>query len=169
MKLFALGIDRSNRRLKISFWIFFALGAGFSTYDLVVDILANLSFAHVMFQLLMSLVVFALTLFLFVNLLLVRIRIRALGQAIQLFRIKTGAVIERQFKDWLLSDAEKKVAINILRGYDFGQIADLLQKGERTVRTQAIAIYRKTGFRNRSEFTGFFFENVVMADNDHLE
>lgn len=117
----------------------------------------------------MSLVLFTQMLFLFLNLMVIRVRIHALGRSIQLFRTKTRAIIEQQFRSWRLSEAEKKVAFYILRGYDFNQIADFLQKTERTVRTQAIAIYKKTGFRNRAEFTGFFVETILMTEEEESE
>ncbi|MBV6493808.1 MAG: hypothetical protein LDLANPLL_01831 [Turneriella sp.] len=166
MKLFSRDLEQSNRRLKFGFWAFFVTGALFSAYDLFVDIRADVGIVHISLQIFMSLILFAQMLFLFVNLVIVRVRIQALGQSIQLFKTKTRAVIERQFRTWQLSEAEKKVAFFILRGYDFGQIADFLEKGERTVRAQAIAIYRKTGFRSRAEFTGFFVETILMTDED---
>lgn len=169
MKIFSRDLEDTNRRLKLGFWAFFITGAMFSAYDLFVDIRADVGVLHIALQILMSLILFAQMLFLFVNLVIVRVRIQALGQSIQLFKTKTRAVIERQFHAWHLSEAERKVAFYILRGYDFGQIADFLEKAERTVRTQAVAIYKKTGFRNRAEFTGFFVETILMTDEDDSE
>jgi len=69
-------------------------------------------------------------------------------------------VFEEQFEEWNFTQAETKVAFLIIRGFNFKQIAHLLIKSERTVRTQAIKVYEKSGFRNRSDFTGFFIESV---------
>lgn len=166
MKLFSQDLARSNHRLKVAFWLLFVTGALFSAYDLFVDIRADVGIWHIGLQIFMSCILFAQMLFLFINLLIIRVRVQALGQSIQLFKTKTRAVIERQFRTWQLSEAERKVAFFILRGYDFDQIAGFLKKGERTVRAQAIAIYRKTGFRSRAEFTGFFVETILMTDED---
>lgn len=169
MRLFKLDLNASNRRLKLAFWSFFVTGALFSGYDLFVDIRAKEGIWHIGLQLLMSTVLFAQLLFVFANLLIVRTRIRGLAQSIQLFKTRTRAVIENQFRAWRLSGAERKVAFYILRGYDFGQIADFLNKTERTVRTQAMAIYKKTGFRNRAEFSGFFVETILLTDEDDTD
>lgn len=71
---------------------------------------------------------------------------------------------------WRLSDAEKRVTAGILNGQSFFEIARDLNKSERTVRQQAIAVYKKAGFRNRSELTGHFIKlNVKIspsASND---
>lgn len=69
--------------------------------------------------------------------------------------------MEQQWSEWCLTRAEAEVATWVVRGLNFYQIADLLDKSERTVRQQATAIYAKAGVRNRSELTGFLIENLV--------
>lgn len=69
--------------------------------------------------------------------------------------------IEQQWSEWRLTRAEAEVATWVVKGLNFYQIADLLDKSERTVRQQATAIYAKAGVRNRSELTGFFIENLI--------
>lgn len=69
--------------------------------------------------------------------------------------------MEQQWSEWRLTPAEAEVATWVVRGLNFYQIADLLDKSERTVRQQATAIYTKAGVRNRSELTGFLIENLV--------
>jgi len=69
--------------------------------------------------------------------------------------------MEQQWSEWRLTRAEAEVATWVVRGLNFYQIADLLDKSERTVRQQATAIYAKAGVRNRSELTGFLIENLV--------
>jgi len=48
----------------------------------------------------------------------------------------------------------------LLRGYGHKKIAELLQKSERTVRQQAIAVYRKSGLHGRAELSAFFLEGL---------
>lgn len=69
--------------------------------------------------------------------------------------------MEQQWSEWRLTRAEAEVATWVVKGLNFYQIADLLDKSERTVRQQATAIYAKAGVRNRSELTGFFIENLI--------
>lgn len=81
-------------------------------------------------------------------------------------RERVRATIDNQFIKWELTPAERKIAMFMVRGYSFEQIAGLLRKSERTVRQQAQSIYSKTGFANRSEFTGFFLENLFSLDDE---
>lgn len=69
--------------------------------------------------------------------------------------------IEAQFNRWELSPAERETALWLLRGYGHKKIAEILQKSERTVRQQAIAVYRKSGLHGRAELSAFFLEGLL--------
>jgi hypothetical protein len=50
----------------------------------------------------------------------------------------------------------------VLKGFSYKEIADLRETTERTVRNQALAIYRKAGLANRAEMAAFFLEDFLV-------
>jgi len=77
-----------------------------------------------------------------------------------------GVTIDTQFERWGLTFAEKEVGLLILKGVSFKEIALLRGTAERTVRHQAQAIYRKADLANRSEFSAFFLEDLLLPNQD---
>lgn len=70
--------------------------------------------------------------------------------------------IEEQFGLWQLSAAEAQVALLLLKGLSFKEIAAARHTSERTVREQARAAYRKAGLGGRSELAAFFLEDLLL-------
>lgn len=73
-----------------------------------------------------------------------------------------GAAIDRQFAHWQLSRAEREVALLLLKGFGHKQVAAHLGRSERTVRQQAVDVYRKAGLQGRAELAAFFLQGVVL-------
>jgi DNA-binding CsgD family transcriptional regulator len=73
-----------------------------------------------------------------------------------------GVLIDRQFAEWSLSPAEREIALLLLKGLQFKAIAEARDTSERTVRQQALAIYRKAGIAGRAELSAFFFEDMLL-------
>lgn len=73
-----------------------------------------------------------------------------------------GAAIDRQFSSWQLTRAEREVALLLLKGLGHKQVAAQLGRSERTVRQQAVDVYRKAGLQGRSELAAFFLQDVVL-------
>jgi DNA-binding CsgD family transcriptional regulator len=73
-----------------------------------------------------------------------------------------GALMDRQFADWALSSAERDIALLLLKGLSLKAIADIRETSERTVRQQALAIYRKAGVAGRAELSAFFLEDLLL-------
>jgi DNA-binding CsgD family transcriptional regulator len=69
-----------------------------------------------------------------------------------------GERIERQFDAWGLTSAEREVAILLLKGLRHKEIAQLRSTSERTVRHQALAIYKKAGLDGRTDLAAYFLE-----------
>lgn len=86
-------------------------------------------------------------------------------EARQLLQGLSEAIV-RQFDVWGLSDAEKEVAILLLKGMSHKEIADIRRTGEGTVRQQATAVYHKSGLRGRSELSAYFLEDLLAAPKD---
>ncbi len=73
-----------------------------------------------------------------------------------------GAAIERQCGRWALTDAERAVAMLLLKGLSMKEIADARGTAERTTRQQALAVYRKAGLAGRAELAAFFLEDLLL-------
>jgi len=73
-----------------------------------------------------------------------------------------GVAIDRQFDKWGLTPAEREVALLQLKGLRHKAIAELRQTSERTVRQQALAVYRKSGLNGRTDLAAFFLEDLLL-------
>ncbi len=73
-----------------------------------------------------------------------------------------GAAIDAQFERWALSSAEREVALLLLKGLAHKEIAGLRETSEKTVRQQALAVYRKAGLSGRAELSAFFLEDLLL-------
>ncbi|MBU0655646.1 MAG: LuxR C-terminal-related transcriptional regulator [Gammaproteobacteria bacterium] len=70
-------------------------------------------------------------------------------------------LIHQQLDEWELSPTEKEIALLLLKGLSFEEIASIRNTKEKTVRQQAISVYRKSGLNGRHEFAGWFFEDFL--------
>lgn len=77
-----------------------------------------------------------------------------------------GRAIQEQFEAWQLSKAEAEIALLLLKGLSLKEIAAGRATGERTVREQARAVYRKAGLAGRSELSAFFLEDLLLPEPD---
>jgi DNA-binding CsgD family transcriptional regulator len=73
-----------------------------------------------------------------------------------------GAAIDGQFDRWGLSPAEREVGLLLLKGLSLREVAELRHTSERTVRQQALAVYRKAGLAGRAELAAFFLEDLLL-------
>ena len=71
-----------------------------------------------------------------------------------------GAAIGRQLSAWGLTAAEQDVALLLLKGLSHKEVASERLTSERTVRQQALVVYRKAGVRTRSELAAFFLQGL---------
>jgi putative tricarboxylic transport membrane protein len=72
-----------------------------------------------------------------------------------------GEEIEKQFEKWGLTAAEREVALLVLKGLRHKEIACARNTTERTVRQQALAVYRKAGLDGRTDLAAFFLEDFL--------
>jgi DNA-binding CsgD family transcriptional regulator len=72
-----------------------------------------------------------------------------------------GDAIESQFSRWSLTDAEREVALLLLKGLSQKEIATVRATSERTVREQARSIYAKAGLTGRASLSAFFLEDLL--------
>ena len=69
--------------------------------------------------------------------------------------------IDRQFTLWGLTVAEREVGILMLKGLRHKEIAVARNTSERTVRQQALAIYKKGGLEGRTDLAAYFLEDFL--------
>jgi DNA-binding CsgD family transcriptional regulator len=77
-----------------------------------------------------------------------------------------GDQIDRQLEAWGLTAAEKEVATLMLKGLRHKEIASVRGTSERTVRQQALTVYRKAGVEGRTELAAFFVEDFLPPPTD---
>ena len=73
-----------------------------------------------------------------------------------------GEAIDRQFARWNLTEAEREVAMLMLKGLSHQEIASVRGTSERTARQQALAVYQKSGVSGRAELAAFFLEDMLL-------
>lgn len=72
-----------------------------------------------------------------------------------------GEAIDAQFTRWALTDAEREVALLLLKGLATKEIAAVRGGSERTVREHARAVYAKAGLTGRAALSAFFLEDLL--------
>jgi DNA-binding NarL/FixJ family response regulator len=83
------------------------------------------------------------------------------AQATDLLR-GLGTTVDRRFAQWQLTEAEKEVALLLLKGLSFKEIASVRETSERTGREQARGVYKKAGVAGRAELSAWFFEDLLL-------
>lgn len=76
-------------------------------------------------------------------------------------RQQLGRTIRAQFERWKLTDSEQAVALLLLKGLSFKEIAAVRNTLEKTVRQQASGIYKKAGVSGRHAFSAWFIEDYL--------
>ena len=74
-----------------------------------------------------------------------------------------GSAVDRQFDAWSLSAAESEVALLLLKGLSFKEIAAVRGTSERTNREQARGVYKKAGVAGRAELSAWFMEDFLAT------
>jgi DNA-binding CsgD family transcriptional regulator len=72
-----------------------------------------------------------------------------------------GEAIDVQFTRWNLTEAEREVALLLLKGLSLKEISSVRETSERTVRVQARALYAKAGLSGRAALSAFFLEDLL--------
>ncbi len=72
-----------------------------------------------------------------------------------------GEAIEAQFSRWNLTEAEREVALLLLKGLSLKEIAAVRATTERTIRAHARALYSKAGLTGRAALSAFFLEDLL--------
>lgn len=70
------------------------------------------------------------------------------------------AAIDEQMEKWGLSKSEKDIAVLLVKGMSTKDIAELRGVTEKTIRTHATSIYRKSNLNTRYELASYFIEGL---------
>lgn len=76
-------------------------------------------------------------------------------------RHELALVLKKQFEDWQLTETEREVAMLLLKGLSFKEIASVRDTMEKTVRQQASTIYKKANVSGRHAFSAWFIEDLL--------
>lgn len=159
-----LDIRTAGRRQTAALSIFLvvqSLGTVFFVGDVIGDLRKDPASLHFIFE---AIVTSALVLGILFGAFALRRTIellRAQDQALDVARGALGAVIEAQFRSWVLTPAERDVAFLALKGLDVAEIADMRNAAQGTVRAQLTRIYSKAGVSGRAQFAAFFVEDLL--------
>jgi DNA-binding CsgD family transcriptional regulator len=74
-----------------------------------------------------------------------------------------SVAVARQLDRWSLTEAEREIALLLLKGLAHKEIAGVRSTSERTVRQQALSLYRKAGLAGRNELAAFFLEDLLAG------
>jgi DNA-binding CsgD family transcriptional regulator len=77
-------------------------------------------------------------------------------------RAGLSEALDHQFARWDLTAAQREVALLVLKGLSYKEVAELRETAEHTVRNQALAIFRKAGLAGRAEMAAFFIEDLLL-------
>ena len=80
-------------------------------------------------------------------------------------RTQYSQLIRDQFRAWKLTDSEQEIAMLLLKGLSFKEIAAIRTTREKTVRQQAASIYAKSGHAGRHELVAHFIEDLMSHDS----
>ena len=72
-----------------------------------------------------------------------------------------GNAIDAQFSRWNLTEAEREVALLLLKGLSLKEVAAERATSERTIRAQARSLYSKAGLTGRAALSAFFLEDLL--------
>jgi len=86
---------------------------------------------------------------------------QALPPALATARHELALVLKEQFETWRLTQTEREVAMLLLKGLSFKEIASVRDTMEKTVRQQASAIYKKANVSGRHSFSAWFIEDLL--------
>lgn len=84
-----------------------------------------------------------------------------LPPALATARHELGLVLKEQFETWKLTLTEREVAMLLLKGLSFKEIASVRNTMEKTVRQQASSIYKKSDVTGRHAFSAWFIEDLL--------
>ncbi len=163
-------------RILVSSIALFAAIATLIAFDIMGDYRSGIEPGHVLFE--GTIMAFALAgvVIMWLQFRAVHLRARQLSADLEVARREAqrfreeahealrglGEAIDNQFTRWSLSPAEREIGLLLLKGLSHKEVAELRSTTETTIRQQALAVYRKSGLRSRTELSAFFLEDLLL-------
>lgn len=72
-----------------------------------------------------------------------------------------GTIIDQEFENWSLTNAEREVAMFLLKGLSAADMAEIRGSSEKTIRHQITSIYKKSHLKGRQELQAYFLEDLL--------
>lgn len=143
-----------------------ALCALFFIGDVVADFLADGRFEdlHIGLEALAAVALIGGVVFLMIELRGLLARMRDMDAGLRVARGQMAGVMDGFFRAWSLTDAERDVAMMILKGLDNEAIARVRNTAAGTVRAQSTSIYAKSGTHGRAQFVSLFVEELMSGE-----
>lgn len=146
-----------------------------SVMDLIQDSLEGVTVEHYLIELFQAVLVFSAILYLLRRFVIEKRSSSKLVQRLNVMSTERdewrkkaetylnglSVIIEEQFKEWHLTEAEIEVGFMLLKGFALKEIAALRDTHEKTVYSQTQTIYRKSNLSGRTEFSAFFLEDLL--------
>ncbi|WP_306114952.1 MULTISPECIES: helix-turn-helix transcriptional regulator [unclassified Roseovarius] len=142
-----------------------ALCALFFIGDVIVDLSrgGHLQDLHLGLETLAAVALIGGVFFLMLELRRVLERMNEMESGLKIARGKMLDVTYGFFEEWKLTEAERDVAIMILKGLDNETIAQVRNTATGTVRAQATSIYSKSDTHGRAQFVSLFMEELMSG------
>ena len=142
-----------------------ALSALFFIGDVIADFRAvgHLDNPHLLLESVAAVALIAGVIFLMVELRGLLSRMSDMQTGLDIAHGHLAEVIEGFFEDWNLTNAERDVALMILKGLDNDAIARVRNTASGTVRAQATNIYAKSSTDGRAQFISLFVEELLAG------
>jgi DNA-binding CsgD family transcriptional regulator len=146
-----------------------AICALFFVGDVLADItaVAQIADVHLGLEALAAVSLIAGILFLMNELRRLLIRMGDMDTGLRAAQGQMADVMQDFFDVWNLTEAERDVAIMILKGLDNETIAQVRHTAPGTVRAQATRVYAKSGSDGRAQFISLFMEELMSDDFAH--
>lgn len=155
--------------------IVLSLSMTFNAFDLIMDFTYNASIWHIIQEIIVITLSVSLIVYLAFELKQKKRDMQVLKEElkttahsltqsttlIQNARKEYSAIIHQQFDEWQLSQSQQQIALLLLKGLSFNEIAAIRDTKEKTVRQQASEIYKKSDVAGRHAFSAWFFEDFL--------
>lgn len=74
-----------------------------------------------------------------------------------------GTMIDQEFENWQLTNAEREVAMFLIKGLSAAEMSDIRGSREKTIRHQITSIYKKANLKGRQELQAYFLEDLLSS------
>ncbi len=138
------------------------IASAFFLYDIITDVMkGNESTTHLVIEGFIFLATSAVLTHEVLRVIQLKKNLRQEQNKVARLSGELSSVIQKDFRDWKLTESEKEVAILLIKGLSMNEIGQLRGVKEKTVRQQATSIYTKSKCPNRHELAAKFIEDLL--------